>query len=119
MYGHILSCSANVLRMKDAWFDRFLEAVQADPRGMRQISLDAGCGVNYVQQLVKNRKQPTVSRFASVLDVLGSAASTYVITGITISQEEQAILSLWRRLDKKARTDLGGLLSALEGRAQS
>ena len=106
-------------RMKEDWFERFLEALQADPRGMRQISLDAGCGVNYVQQLVTNKKEPTVGRFVRVLDTLGAATALYVITGLRVTSEDEGFLRLALRLDSKSRADLASFLAALEGRAKT
>lgn len=72
--------------ISDAWFERFLRVLEADTRGMRQISIEAGCGINYVQQLVKDRKEPTLSRFVRVLEVLGAASTRYVIEGGTEEQ---------------------------------
>ena len=121
---HVITCATaagggdNLPDMKEAWFERFLEAVQADPRGMRRISLDANCGVNYVQQLVKDRKEPTIGRFVRVLDVLGPATTMYVITGLDVKPEDEAFLRQVLAMTPETRRQFSAFLDSLEAPAR-
>lgn len=96
--------------MDDKWFDRFLELIEADGRGMKAISLAAKCGENYVQQMVKNGKRPTVDKFMAILDVLGSASAVYVLTGFKLSQADMTIIDRLSSAGEKRRQAMITLL---------
>lgn len=80
--------------MDDSWFERLVAVIEADGRDMKALSREAGCGQNYVQQMIKNGKQPTVGRFVSLLAVLGRPASLHVILGADLSAEDEELIRL-------------------------
>lgn len=83
-----------MLEMKTGALDRLITAIQADGRDFKALSLAAGLGQNYVQQLVKDRKEPTLERLAAVLTVLGRASALYVITGVEMTAEDEQLLQV-------------------------
>ncbi len=92
--------------MDKNWFPRLIEVIDADPRSKRQLSKDAGLGENFVQQMIKNGKQPGAENLQSLLDALGYAQMIYILTGIQIGPEDEeavkALLSLKPATRQKA-----------------
>jgi len=107
--------------MKTEWFDRFVEAVEADPRSLAEISRQAGLGQNYVQQLIKNRKDPGVAKLIAVLDVLGSASILYVVAGIRMSSDDEAFLQAALSLEDPIKEQARAFFETLKasGRTQA
>jgi hypothetical protein len=68
--------------MKNGWYDRLVEIIEADPREYKAISQAAGLGQNYVQQMIKDGKDPTLGKFLSIMHVLGDHHASYIITGL-------------------------------------
>lgn len=98
--------------MEDAWRTRLKEVIEADPRSLRAISRESGNGENYVQQMLKDEKDPSFPRLAKVLHVLGTRATLYVINGSVLDEEQQlrsALLAFG--VD---REDLGRAVSAVK-----
>lgn len=99
--------------MENEWRERLEAVISADRRSLRAISKEAGFGENYVQQMLKDEKQPTFPRLAKVLSVLGARATVYVTTGIAQdpdSQMRSALLSFG--VD---RDDISLVMSMIKG----
>lgn len=92
--------------MDTNWFPRLLEVIDRDPRSKRQLSKDAGLGDNFVQQMIKNGKQPGAENLQALLDALGYTHMIYILTGIQIGPEDEeavkTLLSLTPALRQKA-----------------
>lgn len=71
------------------WRERLKERVEADERSMRAISMAAGHGPNFIQQLLKDGKEPGFQKLVDLLSVLGPDAAVYVTTGIRLGTEDQ------------------------------
>lgn len=71
------------------WRERLKERVEADERSMRAISVAAGHGPNFIQQLLKDGKEPGFQKLVDLLSVLGPDAAVYVTTGIRLGTEDQ------------------------------
>lgn len=84
--------------MSEGWFDRLREAIEASDKSMPEISLAAGRGRNYVQQMLKNRKQPGIENLLRILDALGSADAIYVLTGIQLTQETLDFVRVFEKI---------------------
>jgi transcriptional regulator with XRE-family HTH domain len=84
--------------MKEGALERLIKALEADGRDMKAISRAAGCGENYVQQLIKNRKEPGIERLSRLLTTLGSVSTLYVITGVEMSPQDEQLLTVASRL---------------------
>lgn len=101
--------------MSETWFDRLELAVKRDGRPLRVISTDAGLGVNYLQQLLKDRKEPGVERFMLILKALGTASSLYVLTGREFTKDDEGFLTVALNLKPAARARAADLFQSLLG----
>lgn len=89
-----------------AWFDRLLTLIEASKtagKDYKEISLAAGLGQNYVQQMVKERKQPTVDKFLAIMNVLGKSKVGFVLTGAEISEEDMLLVEAAAGLPPSAK----------------
>ena len=80
--------------MEKGWYKRLVAVIEDDRRDMKAISLEAGCGPNYVQQMIKDGKQPGIDRFINILAVLGRPASLHVILGDDLNAEDEELIRL-------------------------
>lgn len=99
--------------MNDGWFGRLLTAVQRDGRDMKAISLDAGLGRNYVQQMVKYNKQPKVDSLVKLLAALGRSDALYIITGNEFSEVDEQLYRVAAGLDDSGKEALIAAFVAL------
>jgi transcriptional regulator with XRE-family HTH domain len=99
--------------MDDKWFDRLLDAVRRDGRDMKAISLSAGLGENYVQQMLKDRKKPKINTLVRLLKALGRADTLYIITGAGFSDVDRQLLEVAGALDDEGKRALIGAFVAL------
>ncbi|NBW22994.1 MAG: XRE family transcriptional regulator [Caulobacteraceae bacterium] len=102
--------------MSSEIIQRLAEVIAADPRSKRQISMAAGLGQNYVQQILSGERDPTITRVAAVLNVLGSASILYVISGVKIGPEEEEFLRVALMLPPDLRRDAMSLLKSIAER---
>ncbi|WP_336294265.1 helix-turn-helix domain-containing protein [Bartonella sp. CB169] len=93
------------------WFQRLIELIKSDGRTMIEISKAAGCGQNYVQQMINGGKRPSVDKLMAILNTLGKTSAIYVITGFSISDEDLKLISLVSSGDKKKIEALNVLLN--------
>lgn len=100
--------------MDDAWFNRLLTAVERDGRDMKAISLAAGLGENYVQQMIKQRKLPKVGTLVRLLETLGRADTLYIITGHEFSDVDRRLLAVASELDDEGKRALIAAFAALK-----
>lgn len=91
--------------MTDNWLDRLHAAIKDDPRSLRAISTAAGCGPNYLQQMIRDGKEPGADRLARILDVLGREKSLYVLTGIHMTEEDREFLEIVTSLKGEVKAD--------------
>ena len=101
-------------RMKENWLERLREVIDADQRSLRQISMDAGLGPNYVQQMLHNGKAPTIDKLQAILDTLGTARTFYIITGVHVSQRDVEFLQLVLAAPEHLRGPIRQILAAVE-----
>jgi phage repressor protein C with HTH and peptisase S24 domain len=62
----------------DDWFGRLKEAIADDGRAAKTISLAAGLGQNFVQQMLAREQPPKQASLDKLLDVLGPEAAAKV-----------------------------------------
>lgn len=88
------------------WRDRLIEAINKDGRSYRALSLEAGLGPNYVNQLLApNSRGPTASALIKLLAVL-KVSPTYIISGSPLTPEHEELLYLATRLSPQGRSNL-------------
>lgn len=80
--------------MDNSWYDRFLRAVEIDGRSRRAISLAANCGPNFLHEMIKYGKRPTIDKLMLVLDALEGANAMYVLTGMETTAEDGELFHL-------------------------
>lgn len=101
--------------MMEDWRERLLAAVDADPRSDRAISLKAGLGANFVNQLRNSATEPGIKkvlRLAAELNV--SLAALFY--GQDTTPEDEEFLSLLKSASAGERE---GLLALLRARRSS
>lgn len=91
--------------MVEGWYQRFVNAIEQDGRDLKAISLAARCGENYVQQMLRDGKRPSVDKFMSILGVLGSASAFYVLMGIEMTDEDEAFFRAALSLDPALKAE--------------
>lgn len=91
--------------MRHGWLQRLNTALEQDGRSMRAISVAAGCGPNYIQQIVNAGKEPGVDKLARILNVLGQDASLFVLSGVRITSADLEFIELMQSLSPEARAD--------------
>lgn len=101
------------MRMRENWYPRLIEMIEADSRSLAQLSALLGRGQNYVQQMIRNDKEPGADKVAKLLEVLGSDAALYVMTGIKIDHRDLELLELMKRLPDDARDRAAEFFHAL------
>ncbi len=104
---------ASIDRMEDGWFERLKAEIEGDQRTLRQLSNDAGVGVNYVQQMLKDGKKPGADRLARLLSALGGETSLYILTGVRASQEDLELLRVVNGMSAQAKRKARELFQAL------
>jgi transcriptional regulator with XRE-family HTH domain len=75
--------------MENEWRERLKEAINESGKSLRSLSQATGFGENYVQQLLKDEKDPAFPRLAKLLSLLGANATLYVMLGIKPDTESQ------------------------------
>lgn len=103
--------------MDDTWRKRLREMVEADGRSYRAISLAAGFGTNYVQQMLKDKKEPSFPRLAKVLSVLGAGATLYVTSGLRLTVEVEMFLRIALSLDDDEKSRVRAAIEMLQSPA--
>lgn len=106
------------LFMKDDWFQRFVAAIEADPRDKKAISLAAKCGPNYVQQMITNGKRPGVDRFISILRVLGTAKSYEILTGIELGPDDADFIRAAAALDPESKASAVKFFQSIQAQSK-
>lgn len=105
--------------MKSDWFNRLIEAIEADGRAKREISLAARCGENYVQQMIKDGKEPGADRLARLLDALGGPSALYILTGVRASDADLEMLRIINRLPVPAKEQAIRFFETLQDGAET
>lgn len=72
---------------------------------MKEISKAADCGPNYVQQMLKNGKRPTLDRFIRILQVLGLGPAMYILTGHERTSEDEEFMLAVAGRDPKLKAE--------------
>ncbi len=95
--------------MTELWRERLIEVIEADPRSLRAISLEAGLGPNYVTQMINENKGPTAAALVKLAETL-HVSVTFIFTGAEMTQADEDLLKLAAKMDEVEKTHLLGLL---------
>lgn len=103
----------NIPHMQAGWFQRLVAAIEADGRSLTAISKEAGLGVNYVWQMINNKKEPGTGPFVKLLNVLGTGASLKIILDLEITDEDFEFLRAMSLVNPDRRQAVAQLLETL------
>lgn len=102
--------------MSDEIFDRLRAAIEEDGRSYSRLSVDAGLGRNFVQQLLKNRKDPGFDKLSKIVRALGPELGHFVLTGNRLSDWDLAFLEIVASIDQESRKNLLKIAEGLANR---
>ena len=103
--------------MAGGWLDRFREAVEADGRSARAISLAAGLGPNYVSEMLTKDKEPGIDKLLRLCKEVDVSA-TYILTGAPVSAESEEFLEAVSDLPADRRSTVMSLVRQLKADEQ-
>lgn len=95
--------------MMPGWRERLIAAVDADPRADRAISLAAGLGPNFVNELRNTSKEPGVKHVLKLAAEL-NVSLAHLFYGDDTTAEDEEFLRLLRASSASEREHLLGLL---------
>lgn len=95
----------------EKWRERLVQAIESDGRSFRAISLAAGLGPNYVNQLVQEGRGPTASALIKLLAAL-NVSPTHIITGAEMTPDHDEFLAILMALSPERRAKLLDFLRA-------
>lgn len=97
---------------KGTWKERLQEAIDADGRSLRDVSLAAGLSHGYLHGILRDNKEPTLDRFIKICNAL-NVSVTYILLGARVSPATEKIVSLLES-DPAARDAVLALLGRLD-----
>ena len=100
--------------MNESWLTRLKALIEADGRSLRQVSIDAGLGPNFVQQMLKDGKDPTIEKLQAVLLALGQDKLLFVMTGVDLSPSDIEFLRLLKAAPENVRGSIRQILDAVK-----
>lgn len=98
------------------WLERLIAEIEREAerskRSYRSMSIAAGFGANYIQQLISNpRRSPGFDEVVRLCEML-NVSITYIVTGADISHEDEKFLGRFRSLSDEQRRRFLGLLES-------
>ncbi|MDB5531557.1 MAG: hypothetical protein JWR51_4660 [Devosia sp.] len=99
--------------MDSDWLTRFKEALAADGRSPRALSLDASLGPNYVSEMLNRGKEPGVDKLLRLCVEL-KVSATYILTGSEVSPQSEEMLGLLSDMKTEHLTTLLDLARQLK-----
>lgn len=94
--------------MSEGWKTRLAEAIEANGKTKRGVSLAAGMAPGYVHSILKEGKDPTIDNLIKVCGAAGVSLS-FVLNGFQMSPETEEIMKLL----EASKTKRQGLLQLL------
>lgn len=94
--------------MTEAWEKRLREAIQDaldSGRSMRDISLAAKVGPNYVSQFMEKGSKPSVDKFLKLAREL-DVSPIYIIAGFHMTRQTQELVEVFEELSPERRESL-------------
>jgi len=95
--------------MDSAWKTRLLKAVDDDGRSDRAVSVAAGLGVNFVNELRNTEKEPSIQKVLKLAAEL-NLSLIHLFLGREITKDDEDLLFVLQSLPEDAKV---GLLTAL------
>jgi transcriptional regulator with XRE-family HTH domain len=89
--------------MADDWKQRLLDAVEKDGRSDRAISLAAGLGPSFVNELRRTEKEPGIQRVLKLAAELNVSLATLFLGREDITPQDEELLQLARQTSAEER----------------
>ncbi len=102
--------------MEKEWQKRFEARIEQDGRSARAISLAAGLGPNFVQQMLKTGREPGIDKFLAVLGAMGTSSALYVLTGQDFTEQDAEFLRLVGGMDPEMKAEALRFFQMLQAR---
>lgn len=102
--------------LKIVWWIRLIDEInkaESAGRSLRNISLTAGLGPNYVEQMRKKGKMPSADVVKKLAEALGISV-TYIFTGVQMTREAEQLLALWASLTEEQKDSLLQMLRSMQ-----
>lgn len=99
--------------MEKKWFERLKQVIERSDKSKRQLSMGAGFGPNWVQQMIKDEKEPGADKLTRLLDQFSRADAIYVLTGMRITEADLEFLKLVSKVPENSRENLFSVLGSL------
>lgn len=105
------------------WLKRLIAEIEREAernkRSYRSMSLAAGFGANYIQQLTSNpQRSPGFDEVVRLCEML-NVSITYIVTGADISHEDEKFIGSFRSLSEEQRSRFLELLESFATPDQS
>lgn len=97
-----------------SWRTRLIEAIDADGRSDRAISLAAKLGPNFVNELRNQNKEASVSKVLALAEQVHVSAG-FLFTGLAFSTQDEEVLRAFLALGPEQRQALLTLARQLAG----
>jgi hypothetical protein len=98
--------------MVEGWKERLLAAIDADERSDHALSLAAGLGPNFINQMRLYDKEPGVKQIIKLADVLG-VSLTYLFVGDDFTTQDEEFVQLLRNSTPEGREAVLTLLRSM------
>lgn len=97
---------------ESGWEKRLRAELVRDGRSYSAISQAAGLGRNFISQMLKNHKAPSIDNFAAICRTL-QVSTIYVWTGAPVTLETENLLERWTELEPDHQAAVLALMAAL------
>ena len=94
------------------WFRRFCAAIDDSYLSYREISRKAGLGENFVNQMMRNGRVPSVVNMLAICEVIG-ASPVEILTGSELDPETLEVFRLFNRLPADHRASVLNLMMTI------
>jgi hypothetical protein len=98
--------------MKDAWFKRFVSAIDACGKSYREISLAAKLRPGYLHDVITKNQDPSVTRFMAICQAAG-ISPLYVLLGIERTPDLDELETIFSQMDEAQREAFLSLLDKM------
>lgn len=105
----------------DSWYTRLLAVIEADGRSLREISIAAGLGQNFISQMIRKGDKypgPAVESVRRICEALNVSAA-YIFTGSKMTPEVEELVRLFSRCSEEQKTSLIQMLRSLQPSTES
>lgn len=98
--------------MNRDWRDRLFEEMRRKGVSANRLSIESGLGQNYLNQVQKAGKEPTISNFLKICATL-DVSPIYILSGISMTRQDEELISLLASLPDDAVDGFVDLIKTL------